>query len=41
MKALCVQSPHHLVIEERPLPEIQEAISKTYYLQNTIMTIEI
>lgn len=25
MKALCVQSPHHLVIEERPMPEIQAA----------------
>lgn len=25
MKALCVQSPHHLVIEERPLPEIKAA----------------
>lgn len=23
MKALCVQSPHHLVIEERPMPAIQ------------------
>lgn len=25
MKALCVQSPHHLVIEERPMPAIQAA----------------
>lgn len=25
MKALCVQSPHHLVIEERPMPKIQAA----------------
>ena len=25
MKALCVQSPHHLVIEERPVPAIQAA----------------
>lgn len=25
MKALCVQSPHHLVIEERPMPAIQTA----------------
>lgn len=25
MKALCVQSPHHLVIEERPMPEIRAA----------------
>jgi 2-desacetyl-2-hydroxyethyl bacteriochlorophyllide A dehydrogenase len=23
MKALCVQSPHHLVMEDRPMPEIQ------------------
>lgn len=25
MKALCVRSPHHLVIEERPMPAIQAA----------------